>query len=184
MNTFAKGSIAAGAGVVLLLGGAGSLAYWNDSADLGGGTISAGELAIDASAGTWLPSIAAWVPGDRSTYSTTLTVTATGDNIQGTIELDLDAVEITPAAAADQFDIELTAGAAATLPTGAALAFDTSTESFTFDGSGVYQIPVELTVAFPYDASAEQNGSEQAQIDLTDVSFIVTQTAATGAIEQ
>lgn len=182
MNKFAKGSIAAGAGVILLLGGAGSLAYWNDDANLGGGTISAGELSIDASAGAWSPQIATWVPGDDSTYSTTLTVTAEGDSIQGTIELDLGSVEITPPAVAGQFELALAAGAGRSVPTGAALAFDADSETFTFDGPGVYQIPVELSVAFPY-TSSEQNASQHAEVDLSAVSFIVTQTVA-GAIEQ
>ena len=48
MNKFAKGSLAAGAGLVLLLGGAGTLAYWNDSAELEGGTIEAGSMTFSA----------------------------------------------------------------------------------------------------------------------------------------
>ncbi|QTV79202.1 SipW-dependent-type signal peptide-containing protein [Microbacterium sp. NIBRBAC000506063] len=37
MNRFAKGAVAAGAGLVLLLGGAGSLAHWNAQDALDGG---------------------------------------------------------------------------------------------------------------------------------------------------
>ena len=35
MNKLVKGSIAGAAGIILLMGGAGSLAYWNDSATAG-----------------------------------------------------------------------------------------------------------------------------------------------------
>ena len=48
MNKFVKGSVAAGAGMVLLLGGAGSLAYWNTSTDLGASAINAGSLDISS----------------------------------------------------------------------------------------------------------------------------------------
>ena len=40
MNRTTKGAIAAGAAAVLLLGGAGSLAYWSDCQDAAGGTIN------------------------------------------------------------------------------------------------------------------------------------------------
>jgi len=54
MNKTIKGSLAAGAAAVLLLGGAGSLAYWTDAADIDGGTITAGTLTLDAgTCGDW-----------------------------------------------------------------------------------------------------------------------------------
>ena len=48
MNKNVKGSLAAAAAAVLLLGGAGSLAFWNDSQTVAGTTINAGELKLDA----------------------------------------------------------------------------------------------------------------------------------------
>lgn len=183
MNKFTKGSIAASAAVVLLLGGAGSLAYWNDDAALAVDPINAGQLTIEASTGAWAPEINAWVPGDRSVYSTTLTVVAEGDNIEGTIELDLGSVEISPLGAADQFELTLGQGAAATVPDGADLTFNPD-QSITFDGPGTYAIPVALTVEFPFSNDVEQNISKQASVDFTTVSFTVTQTAATGAVTE
>lgn len=180
MNKFVKGSVAAGAGLVLLLGGAGSLAYWNTSTDLGASAINAGTLDISSSTGAWSSTIAEWVPGDASTYSTTLTVTAEGDNIEGTIVLDSDSIAITPAAV-DQFAIVLDEGAAATKPAGSTLVFDDATQTFTFDGPGVYTIPVQLDVDFAFDAAAEQNDSKNATVNFAGVSFIATQTDATPA---
>ncbi len=55
MNKNAKAAIAVGAGVVLLLGGGGTLALWNTSADLNAGTVESGTLkmAVGADTGTW-----------------------------------------------------------------------------------------------------------------------------------
>ena len=56
MNKLTKAAIAGAAGVILLMGGAGSLAYWNDSiaSNPAGQTISAGTLTVTAaSAGGW-----------------------------------------------------------------------------------------------------------------------------------
>ena len=50
MNKLVKGSIAAAAGISLLMGGAGSLALWNDSVTVNAGTVSSGTL--DVSTGT------------------------------------------------------------------------------------------------------------------------------------
>lgn len=98
MNKFMKASIATGAGIVLLLGGAGTLAYWNDTATTGAGSITSGTLDIDSYAGTG----AGWwdisadnpsrpeaisastfrvVPGDTLRYVEWFTVSATGDNL-------------------------------------------------------------------------------------------------------
>src|SRR4051812_29833136 len=54
MNKLVKGSVAAATGIVLLMGGAGSLALWNDSQVVNGGTVSTGELDIALQGtGTW-----------------------------------------------------------------------------------------------------------------------------------
>lgn len=97
MRKTAKGAIAAAAGVVLLLGGAGSLAYWSSSADVDGGTITSGHLQLLTD--TTNPGCSPWtldggdpftsaslvVPGDTLTESCTFTLSATGDHMQGTV---------------------------------------------------------------------------------------------------
>lgn len=181
MNKFAKGSVAAGAGILLLLGGAGTLAYWNSQADLNGGTIDAGALTLTADDGTWDPAISLWVPGDSASYKTTLTLEAAGDNIQGEIKLDDDSVQI-DSDAADQFEVAFEQSTDATIDGNGTIDFDSTTETFTFTGPGQYEIPVEISVSFPYDTEAEQNASQNATVDLSGVSFIATQTAANGAV--
>ena len=52
MQKTTKGALALGTGVALLLGGAGTFAYWNGTADLGSNTqVAAGNLTIAAAAG-------------------------------------------------------------------------------------------------------------------------------------
>jgi alternate signal-mediated exported protein len=104
MNKTTKGAVAAVAGGLLLLGGAGSLAYWNDSATVAGGTIASGKLTLtDTTAGTcaaapWVldsaesPSGAAFdpatdmiVPGDVLTKNCTYTIGAKGTHLRATL---------------------------------------------------------------------------------------------------
>jgi alternate signal-mediated exported protein len=99
MNKTTKGSLAAGAAAVLLLGGAGSLAFWTDDASINGGTITSGDLTLDAgvcedwtyvSDGTTAADSAGqpvelFVPGDVITNTCTFVVGATGDNLEAAI---------------------------------------------------------------------------------------------------
>jgi alternate signal-mediated exported protein len=96
MNKMTKGAIAGAAGIVLLLGGAGTFALWSDNAGVDGGTITSGVLDLQANTdGVWkdtssdvsgapvvVPATFRVVPGDQLTYTQTVTVTATGDNLK------------------------------------------------------------------------------------------------------
>jgi len=119
MNKLVKGSIAGGLGVVLLLGGAGTLALWNQTATVAGGNVTAGVLTIDgntATAGTWtdispealainaagvaIPDIANYkiVPGDKIKFTKTVSISATGDHLKGKLTYD-DATIVAPTGA-------------------------------------------------------------------------------------
>jgi alternate signal-mediated exported protein len=92
-----KGAVAAATGGILLLGGAGSLAYWSATQDVPGGTINSGSLALST------PSCAGWtldtleeppttyvdgdplVPGDVLTKTCTFAITATGNHLRATL---------------------------------------------------------------------------------------------------
>lgn len=101
MKKSTKGAIAAGAAAVLLLGGAGSLAFWSDSTSISGGSVNSGELALsdaqcdagwvyaegNAGAGDAVNLI---VPGDTISKQCTFTVTATGDNLEATLTTPTD----------------------------------------------------------------------------------------------
>lgn len=51
MNKATKGAVAAGAAGILLLGGAGTFALWEDNASITGGTVSTGHLDLAVAAG-------------------------------------------------------------------------------------------------------------------------------------
>jgi len=93
MNKLVKGSIAGAAGVALLLGGAGTLALWNDSASINAGTVTSGVLDVaTGTAGSWSPDLDLIVPGDTIVYTETLDVTATGDNLNATITTNIGSI--------------------------------------------------------------------------------------------
>lgn len=107
MNKATKGAIAAGAAAVLLLGGLGSFALWQDSETVSGGDINSGELNFEPSGtpGVWTdisvtpnvvigadPSGYLVVPGDILTYDTTYTVNSAGENIAATITADFTGI--------------------------------------------------------------------------------------------
>jgi len=103
MKKTTKGALAAGAAAVLLLGGAGSLAFWTDSGSVSGGTITTGEMSIsnpdcgdgwtldsgEATAGAAFdPTADLLVPGDVITETCTTTFTGTGEHLRATLTAD------------------------------------------------------------------------------------------------
>ena len=91
MNKLTRGAIAAGVGVVLLLGGAGTFALWSDTATLSGSTITAGELKfgtvgspqwtnVTNGGNTAIADISTFriVPGNSVRLTQTVQITATG----------------------------------------------------------------------------------------------------------
>lgn len=98
MKKLTKGLIAAGAASILLLGGAGSLAYWSDSENVDGGAVTAGTLSLGAPACDveWVYAIGnageggevdLIVPGDIISKECTFTINATGDNLEATLTI-------------------------------------------------------------------------------------------------
>lgn len=105
MNKSTKGALAAGSGVVLLLGGVGTLAYWTDSETVGGGDLNSGHLDIvtdttNTGCGAWeLDSHEAaptaytagdpLVPGDVLTRLCSYTIAAEGNHLRATVTADV-----------------------------------------------------------------------------------------------
>ena len=96
MKKSTKGAFAAGSAAVLLMGGVGTLAYWNDSETVTGTTIGSGRLDLevvdcddwqldaDGGAGGDLGSREI-VPGDSLTKTCTYTLTAEGDHLEASL---------------------------------------------------------------------------------------------------
>ncbi len=96
MKKSTKGAIAAAAAGTLLLGGAGSLAYWTATGTANGGSITAGKLTLAGGTcgATWNyaagaakagQAVVKFVPGDKITKQCTFTIGASGDNLSATI---------------------------------------------------------------------------------------------------
>jgi alternate signal-mediated exported protein len=90
MKKMTKGAIVTGLGVALLLGGGGTLAVWNDSAVSQAGSVVSGDLDLqDPQAGVWTDAagnpvtITSYkvVPGEKLTYTQTVTPILDGDKL-------------------------------------------------------------------------------------------------------
>lgn len=110
MKKTTKGTIAIAAAAALLLGGAGSLAYWQESTTVSATSISTGQLHVATQTGAWavkksgaststpITNISTFkmVPGDTVTYTVPFTTTAEGDNLAATATVAWGAVSTLP----------------------------------------------------------------------------------------
>jgi len=174
MNKTTKGALAVGAAAVLLVGGAGTLAYWSDDATIAGGDINAGKLVLstpDCGDG-WLldggalydPETTLVVPGDSISQVCDLTLTATGDHIGAT--LDIDDTELATGPLADELDADAT--------------FTVDTEVYApITAAGVYNIQATITVDFPYGTLSTPDPTTGADNDSQDVATALSAIAIT-----
>lgn len=95
MNRTTKGALAACTAGVLLIGGRGTLATWNDGETITGSAISSGELKLtEVSCAGWKmdgldfdPVTRLVVPGDIVTRTCKYTIEAIGENLSATVGL-------------------------------------------------------------------------------------------------
>lgn len=178
MNKLTKAAIVGAAGIALLLGGAGSLAYWNSSASLTGATITAGELTIAANNdGAWadangpitLSSFRA-VPGDVLTYTATFDVTAVGDNLTATVGLTGDS--ITAANTSDAADVKL----ASLLQKSTTFKVGTATTTVVSPSAGTQTVEVSVELTWPIGtALTGDNDAMNGEVDLSGMTITLTQ---------
>ena len=188
MNKLTKAAIATGAGIALLMGGAGTLAYWNDSASLTGGTITAGKLNIvdPVTAGTWAtaaaPStpinIATYkvVPGESLVYTTTVNVEVIGNALSA--RLDLSGGSIVAANTSTAADVALATalGSSATLAASGTGVTATGTAGQYSISSSASAVTVTATITFPKSATAgAENGTMTGAVNLSGLSVVLRQ---------
>jgi alternate signal-mediated exported protein len=91
MKNLTKGALVTGLGVALLLGGGGTLAVWNAGQDSQAGTITAGDLNLQAQPSVWTSSASGtirninayrMVPGEKLTYTQAIDVTLVGSGLR------------------------------------------------------------------------------------------------------
>jgi len=198
MNKLVKGSIAGGLGVVLLLGGAGTLALWNQTAVVSGGNVTAGVLTIaaDATASTWtdissdvvtqtgfsagkpISDISAYkiVPGDKIKFTKTVTINATGTNLKGKLTFDPATIVAGTGTASANLKSKLVATLAAT-GTGVS-ASGTANEYTVATNTTNSTVTLVLTLELPStvgDTTGEGTIAQTGTVDLTNVAFKLNQ---------
>jgi alternate signal-mediated exported protein len=178
MNKTTKGALAGGVGVLLLLGGAGTMAFWSDSKPIPGGAINAGHLRIitdgtNKGCGAWKLDSAEdapvtytvgqpLVPGDVLTRDCAFTVQAVGDHLRATV--GISAVNFTGGDFAGKLDASVSD-----------VAIDgTPVTSFTEADDGG-QLTAGVTITF--DSSA-LNGTEDLSTLLDSLTLTATQVHA------
>ncbi len=181
MNKNTKGALAASAAAVLLLGGAGSLAYWNDTASVAGGSINSGTLNLDSSSCTtagWKvtntargvtdqafnPTTGSIVPGDTLTKTCTVAVTATGANLKASL------------AATGGATTASTMASSAYSVTGSFKIGSTAISSVTSADTNK-TIDAVITVAFPFGTSVD-NVSKLKTVQFDNFTVTATQVAS------
>ena len=164
MNKLIKGSIAAAVGIALLSSGAASFALWNDSVTVNAGTVSSGTLDVsNGVAGSWSPSIAKIVPGDTVTYTQTLNLSATGDNLKATVSSNIGTItnNITGSTATSSFVVKDSSNAVVVPSSGV------------YTLNGLYTVEVTITVAF--SASTTGLTGQNASVNLSTLAVTVAQ---------
>ena len=196
MNKLTKGAIAGAAGLTLLLGGGTTFALWNSSADVAGGTISAGTLTISsAKNGSWHVNGAAEsidlahfraVPSDVLVYTETMNIAAAGNNLTAT--LAMSAASIKAADTTDSADLALARYLEATaVLTASGAGISTGGAPYTITGAaGTQTVDVTVTIEFPSfvpdsanksSGSADEQASRGGAVNLAGLSITLDQTA-------
>lgn len=189
MNKLVKGAIATGVGIVLLMGGAGTLAYWNAGTNLGGATITAGNLTVAPVAnGQWKNGASnitigsfRTVPGDTLTYTQDVTLTATGDNLKFTVglsgnALSLPATYTAPANATNSAALLAQMGASAVYSvSGTNIASTGSPDTYRVVTAGTTTITVTVTLTHAFQAGTVNNASQNGAVVLGNNALAFTQ---------
>jgi alternate signal-mediated exported protein len=198
MKKVTKASIAAGAAVVLLLSSAGTLAYWNDTVNVGSpAAISAGDLRLtQAAAPAWsithtdgtstaVADLAAVriVPGDKLTYHGAYTVSAQGQNLSFKAEVAAGSIApATPGNAADEALKTRLLQSANYVING--VKGQSATIEHKKNTAGTYDVTIDVTLDWPFDApagtsSASDNAAKLGVVNLSQFAVSVTQVDGT-----
>lgn len=172
MNKLTKAAIAGAAGIALLLGGAGSLAYWNQSVAITATNVDSGSLSLTPT-GSWSTTPTKWVPGDTATYTGTLAIVAVGDNFKGTLSLDTTGLFLN--APVNYLESALTVAFNVNVSGTAGKVTGSAGGPYTITAPGTYNLPVTITVTFPYGTVVDNN-TQSLTADLSTVKFNVKQT--------
>lgn len=166
-----KGTAAIAVGAALLLGGGGTLAWWNAADSAAPGTVIAGDLNVVAGAGVWKDragttiNIASYkvVPGDKLTFTQTLNVTLSGDKMAANLTA-------TGTGAVNGFTPDNVIVSTPVLTSGGT----TITNPLTTSGT------VTATITFEFLSSTTNRADVSATYNLGNVAFTLQQVTQTG----
>ncbi|MGK9147660.1 alternate-type signal peptide domain-containing protein [Plantibacter flavus] len=186
MNRFTKGTIAIGAAVALLLGGAGSLAYWQQTDTISSGSLSfqTGELKLITQGETWTINGVSktrdeaadmrLVPGSTVVYTKQYSVDKTADDLHVTFSAaigGLNAVNI------DETDVTTDAFDGVIVPsvqiTGDPVQYTSTPGEVYLKSAG--SILVTITLAWPYGSADSSEATMSKAISLTDTVITLKQ---------
>ncbi|MFE7846198.1 alternate-type signal peptide domain-containing protein [Microbacterium sp. NPDC057407] len=179
MKKSMKGTIAIAAGIALLLGGGGSLAYWQGSASTTSATIQTGELSVALTSGakwevkrgstttdiTSTLSSYKMVPGDQIIYTVPFQTKANGTNLTASGAINWGGFSAVPA--------HLTSSVAGTYNAGAIAGTSFTVASGTANG----QLVFTLTWPFGSNATNDTAATMNQNWNLGATTVTVTQTA-------
>lgn len=175
MKSSTKGVLAVGGAAALLLGGAGTLAYWTDDATVDAGAITAGSIELTALACegfVYADDTAATliVPGDIVTNDCDVTLVLEGDNIGATLAIDPTTLP-EDNALADELEAEVT------------LLDEAGTEVSVIEGAGTYTVTAQIEIEFGYGGpvtdppqEGAENDSQDGSVDLDALELVAVQT--------
>lgn len=194
MKKSTKGAFAAAAAGVLLVGGAGSLAFWNDTFTVGAGTINSGHLTLDdttvgpiAGTGDDGCGAALWtldsaggatafdqatdkiVPGDVLTKVCTYKISASGNHLSADLTTS-GAVLTDTSTTPKQLAPPVTKSSSFIIGLGSATNTATITSA---NNNNTLTATIKLT--FPYGAVSD-NTSQDGSLNLTNYVVLATQT--------
>ncbi|MCW2830433.1 MAG: hypothetical protein JWP31_1125 [Aeromicrobium sp.] len=186
MKKSTKGALAASAAGILLLGGAGSLAYWTADGDAEGGSVTAGELKLtdgdctggwvyaDGSASAGDP-VTLFVPGDKITKDCTFDLVATGDNLAATIDVPATVpVTDTP----DGTTLTATADATFSIASGSPVVerdLDDADTVTSADDGGTITATFVVTIPFGNETTINANDTQEVLAELDTLTVSLTQ---------
>lgn len=184
MKKSTKAAVATGTAAFLLLGGAGTVAFWSDSDIVDGGSVTSGSLTLDAVGcdAEWVHTngsaigddVVTIVPGDVITKDCTFTVGAVGDNLEASLTTpDTVEYDVTPTPDAETSTLSLDVDAAYVLG-GDPVATVTEADN----GE---TLTATLTVTFPFgDVDAvNANDTQEITAALEDLTVSLEQDANT-----
>ena len=188
MRKTTKGAIAVGAGVALLLGGAGTMAAWQLTNTAASGSVTSGQFDLVSNTGatakwgtatnatTCTPSVTDFpaggklVPGDCVIYTQPVTVTASGNRLVATLT-------VTGIANTGVWT-GLTANSVTTMDANPAVSGTGSPFTIT-PGTGTVSATGKVVTTVIFDPATTSNTGQNSTATLNGVSLVLKQTAPT-----